>query len=88
MQTAQSPNGAGQIIAGQQQVLASLLRARQPQKLPRPLLRVQLGHNDDGCPFIRRGSFTDPGIVPLESQSFARSAKTIFFGLTYSEGHQ
>ena len=83
MQTAQSPNGAGQIIAGQQQVLASLLRARQPQKLPRPLLRVQLGHNDDGCPSKRRGSLTEPKIVPLESQSFATSGKTLFSGLTF-----
>ena len=51
--SAQSPNGAGKILAGQQQVLASLLRAKLasdvPKVEPRLLLRVQLSRNDDGC---------------------------------------
>jgi len=42
------------MFAGQQQVLASMLRAMSaseaPKEKPRPLLRVQLSHNDDGCP--------------------------------------
>jgi len=37
-----------------EQVLASLLRAMSaseaPKAEPHPLLKVQLGHNDDGCP--------------------------------------
>ena len=52
--SAQSPSGAGKILAGQQQVLASLLRAMTfsdaPKAEPRPLLRVQLGRSLDGCP--------------------------------------
>jgi hypothetical protein len=35
MQTDQSPNGAGKIIAGQQQVLASLLRAMSASEAPK-----------------------------------------------------
>jgi hypothetical protein len=49
--SAQSPNGAGTILAGPQQVLASLLRAMSASvsKAPRPLFRVQHGQYDDGC---------------------------------------
>ena len=52
--SALSPNRNGKIHAGQQQVLACLLRAMSafeaPKPEPCPLLRVLLGHDDNGCP--------------------------------------
>jgi len=59
-----------------------------PKAEPRPLLKVQLGH--DGCPEnVGVLCKAQNKLSPLESQSFTRSGETfLLFGLTYCEGPQ
>jgi len=43
------------------------------------LIRVQLGHNDDGCPWNDGFPLRGPELSPLESRNFARFGKTLNF---------
>ena len=80
--SAQSPNGVGKILPGQQQVLAKLAQgnvSRRSSAEPRLLLRVPIGHSDDGRSLKRQGSFAEPRIVPDGKSNFCEVRKNLIF---------